>query len=68
VNGVAGIAFWLAFAGLFVWCAVATRRHDRKAELDVYAAVCGHSHGRRYAHACACRDQMDDDRMTGAPW
>lgn len=41
MNGVAGIAFWLAFAGLFVWCAVATRRHDRKAELDAYERMRG---------------------------
>lgn len=26
MNGVVGLAFWLAFAGLFVWCAIATRR------------------------------------------
>lgn len=39
IGGAAGAILWLAFAGLFVWCAVATRRHDRKAELDVYAAM-----------------------------
>lgn len=53
MNGIAGLAFWLAFVLLFAWCAVATRRHDQEQELDVYAAV---------------RDAMDDDRMTGAPW
>lgn len=41
MNGVVGLAFWLAFAGLFVWCAVATRRHDRKAELDAYERARG---------------------------
>ena len=41
MNGVVGLALWLAFYGLFVWCAVATRRHDRKAELDAYERVRG---------------------------
>jgi hypothetical protein len=41
VNGVVGLAFWLAFAGLFAWCAVATRRHDRRQELDAYERMNG---------------------------
>lgn len=41
MNGVVGLAFWLAFAGLFVWCAVATRRRDRKAELDAIERMRG---------------------------
>ena len=54
MNGIAGLAFWAAFLLLLAWCAIATRRHDREQELDVY---------RR-----AATDPMDDDRMTGAPW
>lgn len=41
MNGVVGLAFWLAFAALLVWAAIATRRHDRKAELDVYERARG---------------------------
>ncbi|MFN8147961.1 MAG: hypothetical protein U0R76_10895 [Candidatus Nanopelagicales bacterium] len=41
MNGNAGLAFWLASALLFAWCAVATRRHDREQELDVYERLHG---------------------------
>jgi hypothetical protein len=41
VNGIAGLAFWLAFFALLGWCAVATRRHDRQQELDVYERMRG---------------------------
>lgn len=41
IGGAAGAILWLAFAGLFVWCAIATRRHDRKAELDAYERAIG---------------------------
>ena len=43
MNGVWGLVFWLAFVGLFVACAVATRRHDRRQELDAYERVIGGS-------------------------
>ena len=41
IGGAAGAIFWLAFIGLFAWCAVATRRHDREAELDAYERMHG---------------------------
>ena len=36
-----GAAFWLAFFTLFAWCAVATRRHDRRQEIDAYERMVG---------------------------
>lgn len=39
MNGAVGAAFWLAFFAILAGCAWATRRHDRRQELDVYAAM-----------------------------
>lgn len=41
MNGVVGLAFWLAFFGILIASAVITRRHDRKTELDVYERMRG---------------------------
>jgi hypothetical protein len=41
IGGAAGAVFWLVFFGILVGCAVATRRHDRRAELDVYERMNG---------------------------
>ena len=41
IGGAAGAVFWLAFFGLFVWCAVKTKRHDRRQELDAYERAIG---------------------------
>lgn len=45
IGGALGAVLWLAFFGLFAWCAVATRRHDREAELDAYERMVGGSWG-----------------------
>lgn len=41
IGGAAGAVFWLVFFGLFVWCAVKTKRHDRRQELAVYERFIG---------------------------
>lgn len=41
VNGVWGFLFWALFFGLFIGCAIATRRHDRRQELDAYERMNG---------------------------
>lgn len=41
MNGLVGALFWLAFFAILAACAVATRRHDRRQELDVYERMIG---------------------------
>lgn len=41
IGGALGALFWLVFFGILVGCAVATRRHDRRQELDVYERMIG---------------------------
>ena len=67
IDGLPGLLFWLAFFALFASCAITTRRHDRKAELDGYAAVRAYV-SRRWADDWDSEEDADYDRMTGAPW
>lgn len=41
IGGAAGAVLWLVFFALFAWCAIATKRHDREQELDVYERMRG---------------------------
>lgn len=41
MNGGWGLLFWVVFFGIFIGCAVATRRHDRRQELDAYERMNG---------------------------
>lgn len=41
IDGLPGLLFLLAFLALLVWAAVATRRYDRRQELDAYERMVG---------------------------
>lgn len=41
IGGAAGAVFWVVFFGIFIGCAIATRRHDRRQELDAYERMVG---------------------------
>ena len=45
IDGAAAAAFLAAFAALFLWALVATRREQRDAELDTYRECVDRPHG-----------------------
>lgn len=41
LDGNLGLACLVVFVAILVWAAVATRRHDRRQELDAYERMVG---------------------------